>query len=284
MERQTIDITERSFSPELAKNCKLVLLVGDTGINATVVQGNSILALRGWHLATQSGQKLNLVQALHDLNTVFATEPLFDYSYAEIAVFLVNHWATLVPDRLFSSTTEAKKYLHLLTLPENDLQCSSVPLSSYNSHLVYGVEREIVALLKAKFPKAMFSHTAHGLLLSWQKMVTGKTPQVFLNVNNGIAQIAVFDRGSLQFFNSFAYNEPSDFIYFVLLPFSEMKLDPLQIPIMVSGEIIAFSTLHKILMRYTRIIHFTKPRTDLDIPGSIQALPDHFNYDLFAML
>jgi hypothetical protein len=108
--------------------------------------------------------------------------------------------------------------------------------------------------------------------------------EVFVNLRNHIAQIAVFDRRNLQFYNSFAFTKASDFLYFTLLAFDQLKLNPLDVPLTISGELMEDSEIYRLLYRYFRDIRFAPTPAGLyHFPGSIQSLPSHLNYDLYAM-
>ena len=284
MERQTIDITVRDFHEKTADALSCRIILGHVGLNICLCGSKEILALRGWHFDQAQKGQLDLGAALRDMNTVLATEAIFDYNFEEVSVFLSTPWATLVPNRLFDQTALPESYLQLLAKPSRNLKASFVALSSLDNVMVYGVEKEVLKLLVAKFPDAKISHIGHPLLLSWANQVGKRDTAAFINFSNYMVQMALFDRGQLLYFNTFSFTSPTDFLYFVLLPFNELNLDSHDVPLTLSGEITEHSALHKILLRYIRRIHFADATQGRNLPGEVLALPNHFHYDLFSTI
>lgn len=284
MERQTIDITIRDFQADDASAMDCHIVVGHIGLSACIRKNHEIRALRGWHFDQANKARLDVDSAFRDMNTVLATEPIFDYDFESISIFFSTPWATLVPNRLFDSGTPPKTYLSLLTQENANLEATSTQVNALDSYLVYGIEKPILKLLLSKFPNARFSHIGHPLLLAWRKKIGAKGTGAFINFSNHIAQMAVYSRGELLFFNTFGFTSPADFLYFALLPFNQLNLNPLDVPLTLSGEIVEYAALHKVLMRYVRTIHFMPENTDLDLPGAVRALPEHFHFDLFSSI
>lgn len=111
-------------------------------------------------------------------------------------------------------------------------------------------------------------------------MATANDYEVFLNARNQAAQIAVFDRRNLLFYNAFRFEKPNDLLYFALLAYDQFRLDPAEIPLTVSGNLPEDSEIYRTLYRYVRAIRFASLPEKMVLPEGVENLPQHFWFDL----
>jgi Protein of unknown function (DUF3822) len=281
MEKLNLEITDRRFSNTAASEYELSLLVGTDGLSYLAADGNKeVLALKSWRFLNPENRFREVESAIRN---IFVGDEKLGLTFAKSHVAVYNNLTTLVPNRLFNPT-DLPSYFSLLLRPDAALSYHYDDLPEMDAKLVFAVDSEVSRLCGQYFPKGDIFHSSTALLSVWQKMSKRNGFDVFVNLRNQIAQIAVFDRRNLLFYNSFSFAKASDFLYFVLLAFDQMRLNPQETPLTVCGELLEDSEIYKLLFRYVKEVNFVSvPGGYYQFPGAIQAIPSHLNFDLYAL-
>jgi hypothetical protein len=188
------------------------------------------------------------------------------WRFATVQCAFFNLNSTLVPRRLFNAA-DLPAYLRLLLRPA-DYAFRSIALPDLDCFLVYALEPDMLQMCGQYFPEARVTHLAAGLLRSWQSMASSHDYEVFLNLRHQVAQIAVFDRRNLLFYNAFTCAKPGDLLYFTLLAYDQFKLDTATVPLVIAGQMTPDSEHYRLLLRYINHIR-------LAIPTAMPPLPDN---------
>jgi hypothetical protein len=118
---------------------------------------------------------------------------------------------------------------------------------------------------------------------AYRQVANPQKSGVYIHVRGYNLQITVIDRQHLIFYNSFRFDSPGDFLYFVLLAYEQCRLKPDTTPLYISGTILENGAIYRNLFRYVQHIQF------LGMPGAVQlskalSLPNkHLFFDLFAV-
>jgi Protein of unknown function (DUF3822) len=280
-EKVTLEITDKRFQQNNALSYEFSLLIGTDGMSyLSADESGEVLVLKSWSFINPDN-KFREVEA--PIRSIFANDANLSLSFGKPRVAVFNNLVTLVPNRLFNSD-ELPSYFNLLIAPDTPLSYRYNDIKELDAKVVFALDKSIAGFLEQNYPNTQFFHSASTLLRAWHSLAKRNDFEVFVNLRNQIAQIAVFDRRNLQFYNSFAFSKASDFLYFTLLTFDQLKLNPLDVPLTISGELMEDSEIYRLLFRYFRDIRFTEiPAGLYQFPGSIQSLPGHLNFDLYAM-
>jgi hypothetical protein len=93
----------------------------------------------------------------------------------------------------------------------------------------------------------------------------------------------VFERRNLVFFNTFDFTKPADLLYYILLAYKQFDLNPLEVPLALSGTLLEDSEIYRLLLRYVRSMHFLPLPDGFQLPDAANALPAHYWFDLAAV-
>lgn len=275
MEKVILDITSTKFTAADPLACSLRLLVSMDGIAFLVADANrEILCQKSYEFAAHD--------PINSVRRVAETDPQLQVKYGSTYLAFQHKNATLIPIKLFDAA-QLPSYFQLLLRQEASYSYFFEDLPSCEAKMVYAVDTSLVQLCEQYFPGAKIQNAATSLLSHWQKNAKRSDFEVFVNLRNHHGQLAVFDRKHLQFFNSFSFTKASDCFYFILLAFEQFQLNPQEIPLNVSGELLEESEVFKLLYRYVRYIKFAETSPHYQLPGSMEALPAHFNLDLYCL-
>lgn len=267
-----------SFTPDMAPSSTLRVVAGGHHVSMSVQQGSRLLALKSW----QTGAGARDYSATEsDLRMIFGGEQLLEYHYANKSCALFSPAATLVPRRLFDPA-DLKPYFKLLTRDEGARSYGYEKIEAFDCYLVWAAEPGLFHLCQQYFPQTSIRHLAAPLLEAFRRLAPEEGYAVYANIHAPKVQIAVLERQNLVFFNVFEFNKPSDLLYFVLLAYKQFDLNPLEIPLTISGALAEDSEAFKLLNRYIKPLRFPPLPTGFQLPEQAKTLPAHFWFDLFA--
>ncbi|MCC6460382.1 MAG: DUF3822 family protein [Saprospiraceae bacterium] len=279
MDTHTLELKDTRLSADIAPQCTLQVILGQESISMLAADTpGEVLALQSWSFSDtgRSADELGW-----DLRRVLRDEPLFALPYGRVICALEHHQTTLVPRRLFQHGALAN-YFKLL-LPPGEYTYTYDELSELDAYLVYASNAAQIKLLYEFFPHARHRHLAASLLRYWRQAAGDQEHRMFLNLRHQSAQLAVFERQNLLFYNAFSFPSASDLLYFVLLAYEQFRLRPADIPLVVSGTILSDSELYRVLYRFIREIQFAPAPTHFKIADDTQVLPGHCHVDLFCL-
>jgi hypothetical protein len=218
------------------------------------------------------------------LGSAIESDPILNKQYAEVTVGVQNKYHTVVPNRMFDPT-RLPAYFQLLadkSLSES-AHFAFDDLPAHDAKMVYAIEHEIKAAIDQKWPGARILHQMTAMLEACRSLCNASTYNVFVNVYLHDMQVIVFDGTDLLYFNTYRFHSPSDFVYFLLLPLKQLQIDPMQVSVVVSGEITEDSDCITIAQRFAGPFRFMQLPRVFDYPGAVQSLPSHFCADLYSL-
>lgn len=259
-----------------ASTANLKLVVGLEGATLCISRGNQLLALRSWQLPASENPNPNFATTLGGL---LGTEKCLGWNFASRICAFSSQEATLVPKRLFESNDLAP-YFKLLLKDVNKYHFGHAPIASIGGHLVWALKTEVYGLIGHYFHSKQCMHLAEALINALTPKAPTDTFGVFCNIRGHGLQVFVFDRGQLAYYNYFNFSKPSDLLYYVLLAYKQFDLNPIHIPLNISGTLAEDSEIYRLLQRYFRTIALLKPEPGLILPPEAQNLPAHFWFDV----
>lgn len=279
MDTPVINFTDPGLSAESATLCDLNVVVGTGGISM-LISGKSgkTFALKALDFGAPGR---DFSDSESRIRMAFGAETLFLFPFSSVHCALFNGNATLVPRRLFDTDNLASYFKILLPAAEYEYGYDILP--EFECFLVYAAEPAIIQMCRQYFPQGKISHLATPLLKSMRNLAPANNYGVFVNLRNQTAQIAVFDRRNLLFYNAFQYVKASDLLYFVLLVYDQFRLDANEIPLHASGSLTEDSENFRLLYRYVNNIRFATLPENILLPPDAGNLPDHFWFDLCSL-
>ncbi|MFL9844496.1 DUF3822 family protein [Flavobacterium rhizosphaerae] len=184
----------------------------------------------------------------------FVEHPELKMPYDNIMVLHENSFNTFVPDALFDENYAASYLQYNTQVFETDsfefdnighqhIKNVYVPLVNINNYLL-----EKIGSFEFKNSNTVLVSK----LLEAARNNIGK--QVYIHIQDVHFEIVVTDNQKLLFYNSFTYNTPEDFLYYLLFTLEQLELNPETVSIKLLGKIDEDSPLFKIGYEYIRNI------------------------------
>lgn len=255
------------------------MVVGSNGVSLWVKNEEKILALKSWTFPSTSHGFQGIES---ELRGIFGSEKLLEQTFQSKLCALSDPACTLIPPRLFDPE-QLERYFQLL-LPLGPARSYGFEkMEALDCYLVWAAEEGWMRLCEHYFTAANIRHLGVPLLLGYRSLAPLSGYGVFAHLSGQKLQTAVFERQNLVFFNSFDFNKPSDLLYFVLLSYQQFGLNPLEIPLNLSGTLLEDSEIFRLLQRYIRQLNFLALPNEVQLPEQAKLLPAHLWYDLSTL-
>lgn len=278
------DILDSDFNKKLTTAYQLSILAGMDSLVYCVFDTNSnnVLLLKTLAYGTKPGSD-HVFDLNKELKAVFGRDELLAYLFRRVKITKPDLPAVLVPDRLYNEY-EKTTYFSELTANAHPDSVQTDEVGELGVKVVYPTDPNLWATFKKQFPTAKFYNNATPLLLGWRKMINPSYPQqAFLHVTGKQLHVSLFENHNLLFYNTFPYQSASDVLYFTLLLFNQYHLDPTQQHLLISGQMLENSEIHKLLVRCIGSVGFLKFPAFLGFGRKFSDVPQHLFFELYAL-
>jgi len=246
MSLQNMNITSKKYK-------KLSIQVSLTGLSYCCFDtlNNTITSLKEVHFDTQ---KTNKIEEL--LEGTFKDNPELKDSYDEIMVIHNNNLSTFVPAALFDENFMGSYLQYNTKVFETDFFTYD-QISNYQMNSVYIPYVNINNFLIDTIGSFDYKH-ANSILI--EKILDASKnndeKKMIVNFNKGHFEIIVVQNQKLLLFNSFEYETPEDFLYYLLFTAEQLSLNPESFQLELLGNIEKNDLFYNIAYKYIRNISF----------------------------
>ncbi len=270
----THNILEEDFSKNQIHLYNLSVLLGANRLSYLVSDSqNKIVGLRSYWFG-------NSIQPIADL---LKQDTIFNANYQTVKLGLVSTQIALVPTALFLEE-EQRTYLEKVAEIKRTETLFFDTIPSLDIKLVYAVEQPYFEELKAAFPNLKTAHSSTGLIQNFVSNFDKSTDNIFINIYESTINITVVKKGKLVFHNTFTFQSSTDCLYFVLLVYQQLGLQPQKIPLYVVGELVVDSEIYKLLYKYIKTIKFVGFPNFYTFGTAIgEKLASNFFFDLYSL-
>lgn len=183
---------------------------------------------------------------------------------------------TLIPSPLFRKE-DLRMYFEFNQKIEEFDELHYNRLKLTDAYLVFPLPGELGNIITRHFPHVAFYHQGVPLIEHFLSAPGKKSSEtrVSLHVHRELFDLVVHSGKKLSFFNTFRYTHPNDLLFFVMYVIDQLKLDPAECELMLSGMISKASEHHNLLKKYIRNIRFDKPSEQYGYTYTFSDIPIH---------
>ncbi len=198
---------------------------------------------------------------LEKINQVFESDKDLQANFEKVTAVHQNKLSTIVPNDLFDED-HLKSYLNytIQTLSSDLVVYDDL---NFDAKIVYIPYVNVNNFLFQNFGEFEFKH--HSTLFIDEVLKQKeqfKDNAIFVNVSYANMDVVILKNREFNLYNSFFYNTKEDFIYYVLFCIEQLELDPNELTLYFSGNIINDYEIYKISQDYIKNIEFLKPNHD----------------------
>lgn len=238
-----MDITEKKYK-------KLSIQVSLTGLSFCCFDtlNNTVTSFKDIPF-----EHINKDLKVEDLfSNAFEEHPELNEQYDDVLVIHNNNLSTFVPSPLFDENYLGSYLQYNTKVFESDFFAFD-EISNYEINAVYIPYVNMNNFFIDKFGTFDYKH-ANSILVT-KLLDTSRnidTTKMMVHFNHGHFEIVVIQNQKLLLFNSFEYQTPEDFIYYILFTAEQLNMNPENFPLELIGNITTESPFFKIAYKYIR--------------------------------
>jgi hypothetical protein len=230
-----LSLIDNTFRKEHSSTYRLFVQADLHGFSYCIYnpQQKKHVAFRKYFLQTNRSVE-NFLKQLAEL---LKSDDLLRLSYSSSVFLFLTQKSTLIPDTYFDQRV-VKSYLefnHELDALD-EIHYNYLP--SVDAYNVFAIHTYIASAISNHFKGVRFYHQAMPLIEKVSEYSDNRQKQIMaVNINHHFFDVALCINGRLQLYNTFQYKEQTDLLYFILYICNQFDLDPLQLELVLSGEL-----------------------------------------------
>ena len=210
-----------------------------------------------WYRKVSFPKEHNPGRTLEEIENVYKEENALQDIFKEITLLFSNDLYSIVPSEYFIEE-DASTYLKFNTkiLGTDVVESDRITGELINVYIPY---TNITNYFFDRYGEFEFKHTASELIKYALELSPENETTSYLNNFKGYFDLAIVKEGSLLFCNTFNYETPEDFIYYLLFTAEQLDLDPGNFNLILLGNIFTEMEEYKIAYTYIKNIEMLKP-------------------------
>jgi hypothetical protein len=258
-----------------ASDARLVIEIGVHSIAYLVInEHNHCIALAIYFIKDDPNQE----KACSLLTEMAIEHPVFNKLFTRITIVYSNAHSTLVPAE-FRQPANILPHIELLHGSMSDMSVREDHIGSLDVFNIYGVNKRIEATVSYLF-KADRSVHLYSLL---PQIASSDGDKLYCVFSNNQFTALLVKSGQLQIIQTFFFKAPLDAVYHLLQLCQSFAVQPVEIPLELNGMIDESSVLYQELYKYFGHISFSRLPEKFTYPKGMQAYPEHYFSNLFAI-
>ena len=270
-------IADKNFVKKASLTYELSILLGmDSFFYLIYDQFKNVLYLKEYELPNNGDRKAAL-------QNILLNDKQLQLPYSKIKLGHTGTLFGLIPNELYNGAVSRPYLEKICHLPSDHLAFvdSLAPLKMHNVYSISDVDYNV---LSSYFPLARHYHILSALILGSKAMATlVKEETLFINVDKKLIVILLFDKEKLKFANFFKFSSPNDFLFYVMLVFEQLGLNPETQSVQISGKIIQKSKEFELLYKYIRNVQLIASPSYFQLSQEFSDIDQHAYFDLFSL-
>lgn len=271
---------DKAFREDSSRNYHLTIRLAPDGFSFVVFwpEKNRYIGLEAYRFH-QVDDSIKMAAALDE---IIMFKEWIAYPFQSVLVLIASNANTLIPEALYDDK-EKGVYLAFNQQFKDNSRIVSDHLKTAAAFNVYYLSNSLIEKVKDFWANAHIAHFssvfAESLLIANRNQNIDNV--VFVHVHGASFEMLVIRNGKLHFLNQFRYHTPEDFIYFILFSFDQLRLNPENVQLVLSGDIFKGSANYEILYKYIRNISFSQRNQTFEYSYVLEELPVHQHAVLF---
>ncbi len=272
---EPILFVDKSFNSKNISNYHLSLQIFLKGFSFCVLdrENNKFVALGHYYYEHLVSYK----KLLELIERVFQSSELLKLPFQHVKVLFATPKFTFIPSAFYEEDkiTDIFEFSHKIAKFE---QLYTNYIYSNSTYVAFAIPSFIKDWIENSLPTAKIYHQSIPLieevLLKNKTSLVSKS--VYVNVYHSFFDVAYIEKGNLALFNSFAYTSITDFQYFLLNVYDQLKLSSADVPTVFSGFISKADVKIEYSKKFIKNISFLQKPSHFQYSFDFNSIEDHY--------
>jgi hypothetical protein len=206
------------------------------------------------------------------------------YNYRRVIFCSGFNVSTLIPNPLYepSMAEEQLRFSHVV-FDQDEIMTDE--LRQIEARNIFSFPSEFYTKISGWFPAVEFHHSSTALieyLLS--KNRNAEFEMMTVNVHNHFIEIIVTRGKGILLYNSYNYESPEEFVYYILFACEQLHLNPENLDVQFAGEVLITDSAYMLARKYIRNTEMAERPTNYSYSYGFNTIPSQFHFNLFCQL
>jgi len=218
------------------------------------------------------------------LKDLYSRHNWLSQPFQSVKLLLENNKSTLIPSPLFDETETSAFSKFNFTLTDDEILLFH-KLNNLDAYILYPFSSILSETVNELFPthsKFSLSGVFIEALLIINKNINS-LKRIYVNSRINYLDIAILDGRKLLYYNTFGYRTKEDFIYYVIFVIEQLRLNPEEIELILSGNVDKNSRIFEIVYKYIRNVSFQRKTESFNYSYVINEIPPHHYFNLINL-
>lgn len=272
---EPIYFIDKSFNSENISNYHLSLQVYLKGFSFCILDrdNNKFVALGHYFYEHLISYK----KLLEIIDRVFQNNNILKLPFQHVKVIFATPKFTFIPSAFYneSNKKEVFEFSHKIARFE---ELYTNYIYSNSTYVVYTIPGFIKNWILEKLPSATIYHQSIPLIeeILLKNKTTLIKERVYVNIYPSFFDVAYISNGNLKLFNSFVYQSNTDFQYFLLNVFDQLKLSSIEVPAVFSGFVSKVDDKIEQSKKFIKNITYLEKPSHFEYSFDFNSIEDHY--------
>lgn len=279
MERNVLNITEYTFDLYQSDNYDLSVLIGADRFFFMITDSLSKVVMQQAFIFPRAEDTKQLAKTLQ---TILAKITFFQRPFKSVKIGITDDRIVLLPDATFDEKLLDYYFQNVGDINFGERICiDHVPRFSIRT--IYAVHDSLLELFENTFSNAQVFNYATAFIQGADSIPKNSSDTIVINVLPASFQAAVFKNGQFVLYNSYTYQAPKEFLYFLLMLYQQFGFDTKIAPTYITGSLLKDSAVFAAIAPYIQHLNFISRPTFLKYTERFNNIPEHFYFDLYSL-
>ncbi len=275
-----IKYVDSAFTADKTRNCELRIQLSSEELILAVFNylADQFLLIEKYPVANS----YNKVKPFEAMARILQTHSLTRLPFKRVEIIPVTPTWTMVPNDLFDEN-HLKDVLQLGAEVNHTDPVGLDILPGGDMKIAYSWPQTWKNVIENQFEDYSIRHFS-GILAGILLRNSKQDSVIYAHVHGFQVDLFALKDGKPLLFNSYAFQSPEDFLYFVALAYEQLSFNREIAPLYLIGEIEEGSAIYQLCYRYIRNIHFLERPGNSSIPDGEADTPPLQDHALFNLL
>ena len=277
-----IVLIDETFDLNQTKNYHISIQAGLNGYSFSILdpQRNKYILLK--HIPFL--QEMSLSGLEEKVADIQGNDEFLTREYKSVYFSYQSPRYTLIPGPLFNKDN-LRTYFEFNHVLEDLDEIHFNGFKNIDAYNLFVIPNELSKLAYRSFVDVRFFHQSTPLIEHGLMSHGGKSSRktVVVNIYGNNVDVVVIQGDNLLLCNTFPWKDEKDLVYFILYVYEQLKLDGIETPLYLSGEISKSSPIYELLKSYIRKIGFEKRNDHFIYSYTFNEMDHHHFINLFNL-
>jgi len=225
--------------------------------------------------------------SISELESVFTSSKLLNQSNSYRRVICSINYdsgSIFIPDALYDSNSAKQQYEIAFGNMSHKALFLTDTIPQHELKNIFTISSDLAFSFSKQFHQTEFHHPSTARLAYLSSVAAPlKAPIILADIDKTIFSLTILKGKSFQFYNTYNYNSAEELLYYLLLVFEQLQLNPEESDLFLTGLISDKSEIFSLACRYIQNCRIADLPTLYNYEKDFSFLNSAFHFNIFCL-